>query len=439
MQRIELQPRTSEPAQAEQQSESSKSIDADLACLLGGVLAQVRWVVLAALVILSLVQPLRGRIGIPIWALILMFVGYNLVLDLLRRRTLWLRSFTRIALLDLPLVALLYTFSATTGGPLFVLFLLITACAAASMPLLGGVLYTLTVALLVALIAPTLPLWSWTPIDIRELGVNVIIIALIGVGTALFTRRLTQEQRAAEASRAAAARLEEIDRLRTEFVATISHELRTPLTAAKAGLGMLETSAADRLEPNEQRLLQNARRNIDRLDRHINDLLALNQIKAGVLRLERERLDLRTIISNALSVVHPLIRKKDQALELDLPEPLPLNGDPWRLEQVAINLLCNAYEHTPPGTCIRVSGQATSTKVLFAVSDTGPGIPPEAQADIFERFRRLDGSVGGSGLGLAIVKGVVGLHGGRIWVESEPGQGATFHVALPKQVSPEQP
>jgi signal transduction histidine kinase len=378
MQRIETHRQSSKAAQAEQPSESFKSIDEDRSYLLGGVLAQVRWVVLAALVILSVVQPLRGRTGIPIWALILMFVGYNLVFDLLRRRIPWLRSF---------------------GGPLFVLFLLITACAAASMPLLGGMLYTLAVAVLVTLIAPTLPMWSWTPLNIRELGVDVIIIALVGVGTALFTRRLAQEQRATESSRAAAARLEEIDRLRTEFVATISHELRTPLTAAKAGLGMLETSAAGRLELNEQRLLQNAGRNIDRLDRHISDLLALNQIKAGVLRLDRERLDLRSIISNALSVVHSLIREKDQALELDLPEPLPLNGDPWRLEQVVVNLLCNAYEHTPSGTRITVSGRATSTEVLLAVSDTGPGIPPEAQAAIFERFRRLDGSMGGSGAG----------------------------------------
>jgi len=431
MQRIELQPRSSEPAQAEHSSESSRSIDEDLSYLLGGVLAQVRWVVLAALVILSLVQPLRGRTGIPIWALILMFVGYNLVFDLLRRRIPWLRSFTRIALLDLPIVALLYTFSATTGGPLFVLFLLITACAAASMPLLGGMLYTLAVAVLVTLIAPTLPLWSWTPINIRELGVDAIIIALVGVGTALFTRRLAQEQRAAESSRAAAAHLEEIDRLRTEFVATISHELRTPLTAAKAGLGMLQTSAADRLEPTEQRLLQNARRNIDRLDRHISDLLALNQIKAGVLRLDRERLDLRTIISNALSVVHPLIREKEQALELDLPKPLPLNGDSWRLEQVVVNLFDNAHRYTPPGTRIAVAGRRTADEVRLTVSDAGPGIPAEEQEAIFERFHRVATAEGGSGLGLAIARAIVEIHGGRIWAESQPGSGATFHVALP--------
>jgi hypothetical protein len=186
---------------AGQPPESAQSIDQDRPRLMGGVLAQVRWVVLAALVILSFTQPLRGRTGIAIWTLMLIFVGYNLLFELLRRRIPWLRSFTHIALLDLPIVAVLYTFSATTGGLLLVLFLLITACAAASMSLRGGVIYTFVVAVVVALIAPTLPLWSWTPINIRELGVELIIIVLVGIGTALFTHSLAHEQQAAESSR----------------------------------------------------------------------------------------------------------------------------------------------------------------------------------------------------------------------------------------------
>jgi signal transduction histidine kinase len=415
----------------EQTARSQETLNEDLSCLLAGVLAQVRWVVLAALLLLSVAQPLYGRIDVPTWALIGAFIGYNLLLELLRRQLPALHSFMRVPWLDLPVAAVVYALGATAGGPLYVLFLLITSCAAASMSLRSSLIYTAIVIGVVAAIAPTLPLWASTPEDIRELGVQLIVIGLVGVGMALLTRRLVQERLAAQTSRDEAERLAELGRLRMTFISTVSHDLRTPLTAIKAGVGMVKTSAHERLHDNEHRLLKNVSRNVERLDRHISDLLALNQIEANMLQLQRECLDLHSVVRNAVSVVQPLIEEKGQTLAVDLPDSLSLLGDPWYLERVVINLLCNAHEHTPTATQIAVRGHAEGDVVVLTVSDTGPGIPHDEQERIFQQFQRLSTARSGSGLGLAIVQGIIELHNGRVWLESAPGAGAAFHIQLP--------
>jgi two-component system sensor histidine kinase KdpD len=225
--------------------------------------------------------------------------------------------------------------------------------------------------------------------------------------------------------------LGELDRLRSIFVSSVSHGLRTPLTAARAGLGMLGTTAADRLRSDERDLLENARRNTARLGLIIDDLLAYNQLEAGTLRLDREPLDLRAVVTEAMSSVHPLIQEKGQILEVDLPEPLPGEGDPRRLEQVAVNVLANAHLHTPKGTRISISGRVSGGEVSLSVGDNGPGIPQGELEAVFRRFHRLGSARGGSGLGLAIARGIVELHGGRIRAESRPEAGATFHIFLP--------
>ncbi len=270
-----------------------------------------------------------------------------------------------------------------------------------------------------------------TPERVRDRAAHVLILGLAGVGMAILSRRLAQEQEAARAVRAEAARLAEVQRLRTDFISTVSHDLRTPFTALRAGLGLVQTSLSDRLRPDEAQLLSNVGRNIDRLGILINDLLAFNQFEAGTLHLDRELLDLRAVVTNGIAAVYPLIREKAQTLEVDLPEPLPCRGDPRRLEQVVVNLFDNAHRYTPPGTCIAVAGRRTAGEVVLTVSDAGPGIPPEEQEAIFERFHRVATAEGGSGLGLAIARAIVEIHGGRIWAESQPGAGATFHVALP--------
>jgi hypothetical protein len=250
---------------------------------------------------------------------------------------------------------------------------------------------------------------------------------------------LRLEQVAAQSVRNTAERLEELDRLRADFIATVSHDLRTPLTAARAALVLLATSAADHYRPDEHVLLKNARRNIERLDLLITDLLAYNQLEAGTLRLDREPLDLRAVVTDALSVVYPLIHEKEQVVEVDFPEPLVTEGDPRRLEQVMVNLLANAHWHTPTGTHIAVSGHVNGPDVVLSVHDTGPGIPAEDLEGIFQRFYRLDSAEAGSGLGLAIARSIVTLHAGQIWAESRIGAGTTFCIALPHSTNGENP
>lgn len=404
--------------------------ESELHRFLDRALLGLEWGSLAALLLITLVQPATGRIGLPTWALVLLFATYTLFVDLLRNRIRRLHSFKLKYVLSLPVAGLIYSLGSEPGGPLFVLFFLSVVCAAATLTLRESLLYTVAVAVLTVIIDPTFPGWSVAEGDLRQLGSRLTLLAIFGASTAILTWRLTLEQETARSARGENERLGELDRLRTIFVSSVSHSLRTPLTATQAGLGLLETSAAQRLRSDERDLLENARRNTARLGLVINDLLAYNQLEAGTLQLDHETLDLRAVVTEAMSVMHSLIREKGQVLEIDLPGALPGEGDPRRLEQVIVDLLDNAHLHTPEGTRIRISGRVSGTEILLSVSDNGPGIPPEELEVVFRRSHRLGSAGRGSGLGLAIAKGIVELHGGRIWAESRPGAGATFNVAL---------
>lgn len=401
---------------------------------LSQAVAQMRWATLAVLLLLTLVEPNSGRVDIPSWALLLLFALYNLGVALLPHSSTVRRSHIQNFVFDLPVAALAYFLGNAPGSPLFVLIVLSVTCAAVSMSLLSSLLYTGAAMILTAAIEPTLPLWTSTPEAIREVGTRLVILALAGTGTAILARRFTLEQ---EIAREQAASLQERERMRDNYISTVSHGLRTPFTAVRAGLGMIETSLADRLRPEEAMLFTQVQENADRVFMRINDLLALNQLEAGALHLDRKPLDLRDVITDAIAMMHPLIVGKGQTLEVDLPGPLQMRGDARRLEQVVVNLLDNAHQHTPAGTRIIVSGRSESSErgapgeLLLIVRDTGPGIPHEEHELIFQQFHSADHDAGGWGIGLAVASAVVELHGGRIWVESSVGAGATFFVGLP--------
>jgi signal transduction histidine kinase len=407
---------------------------------LEGAVAGMRWVVLAVMLVITLVWPLPGRTGHPVWAFVAALAVYNLGVEAARARVPRLRSYSWVPYLDLPVAGLLYFLDAEPGGPLFVAFYLAVITAAVCWPLGRALLYTGAVLVLVAAVAPTLPLWSATDAQLRALSARLSVLALVGVGTALLSRRLAQAQARAQAERAEAARLQELDRQRGEFLSSITHDLRTPLTAARAGVAMVASSAADRLRPEEQRVLGTAGRNIERLGLLINDLLTDTQLEAGALHLERRPLDARDVVRGAAAALQPLFREKGQALVLDLPdEHLPVEADPRRLEQALLNLLANAHQHTPAGTRVVAAGRAgAGAAVALSVSDDGPGIPAGQLEAVFRRFHRLgasggsSGGAGGSGLGLAITRAIVELHGGRVWAERRPGGGTGLRIRLPR-------
>jgi signal transduction histidine kinase len=405
--------------------------DGELHRFLDRALFRFELATLVVLLLLTLVQPTFGRAGVPTWVLLLLAIGYRLLVEFVRNHVRVLHTFTWKAALDVPVAVLIYSVGAEPGGPLFVLFFLAVTCATASLTLRGSLIYTAIVMASVAVIDPTLPQWSLTMGNLRNLVTRLILLALLGVGTTILRRRLVLEQVAAQSKRAEAARLEQRDHLRGQFVSHISHDLRTPLTAARAGLVLLNTSLADRIRPDEHDLLSTARRNIDRLQLQITDLLTYNQLAAGAVQLEREPLDLRAVVMEAMNVVHPLLREKAQMLELHLAQPLLLDGDARRLELVVVNLLANAHFHTPSGTRIAIAGVVRDSEVHVTVSDTGPGIPPPALNTIFEPFHHVAAAEGGSGLGLMIARSIIEMHHGQIRVESTPGHGAAFHIVLP--------
>lgn len=407
-----------------------RDLQTDLQRFLRRALSGMRWAIIGALLVITFLQPTASRVDLPTWTLIVLFAGYNLGIQLMQRRLAPPRSLVVGAMLDLPVIGVLYFLGNEPGGPLFVLFFLAVDSAAAGMALRGALVYT-GIAILLA--AGTDLVWMLvlpTPGDVRMLVARMLTLALVGVGMAIVSRRLVMEYAAHQAVQTDAAHRAELEHLRTTFISTMSHELRTPLTASRAALGLLETSASDRLRPDEGELLSNARRNTERLTIYIDDLLSFNEIEAGMFRLDREELDLRTVITDSLSAIYPLILQKGQTLEIVLPERLPCLGDARQLEQVVVNVLSNAQRHTPVGTRIALSGTVTPSEIGFVVSDTGPGIPPAELEAIFQRFHRLAAEVEGSGLGLAIARRIVDLHGGRMWAESAVGEGASFHVIL---------
>jgi signal transduction histidine kinase len=400
---------------------------------LGTTLSRLRWIIIATSLCITVIWPVQGRLGHSIWQLILLFACYNAVIEIVRRFVPQQGSFAWVPLLDLLAVAVIYYLDYDPGGPTFVYFYLALISAAGTMSLRRTVLYTGAVVATVAVLAPTLPGWSVDHYNIRQLSSRLVVMALMGIGTAILSRRLALEYEQRRSVQLEASRLEELDRLRNEFIASISHDLFTPLTAVRAGLGMLEAQEPERRSPEAQRLWTNVRRNVERLDLLIGDLLTLNQIKAGALHLDREPIDLRVIVADALAGVHSLVVEKGQTIEADLAEALPIEGDPRRLEQAIMNLLINAHRHTPGGTRIEIGGRCNDDRVLLSVRDNGPGIAPEELDAIFARFQRGASPAPGSGLGLATARSLVELHGGRLWAESAEHQGATFHITLPRR------
>ncbi len=397
-------------------------------------LTRLRWGTLAALLLITVAQPATGYLNLPAWLLVLAFAAYSGLMYLLQVRLERLRSFRLLAILDLPVAGALYLLANEAGGPLFILLFLVLGSAAVIMTLRDSLLYTAATAITAAAIDTMLGYWSPVGGDVRKLATRVVMLALVGAGTAILARRLALEYEATAESRGTVERLAERAEMRAEFLATVTHDLRTPLTAVSAGLGMLKISSDSRLRADEQDLLVNVRRNVERLSVLIDDLLTFNQLGSGSMQLDREPVDLRSIVLDSVSGVHPLIHEKGQTLELDLPEPLPIMGDARRLEQVVVNLLANGSRHTPAGTRILISGRIQDGSVLLTVMDTGGGIPQDELDAIFQRFYRLRPGLleGGSGLGLAIARALIDAHGGRIWAESDVGQGTTFHISLPR-------
>jgi PAS domain S-box-containing protein len=226
------------------------------------------------------------------------------------------------------------------------------------------------------------------------------------------------------------------ERVKSEFVSVVSHELRTPLTSIRGSLRLIEGGKTGELPADAMDLVRMANSNCERLLRLINDILDLDKIEAGKLRLRLEQLELREVVDRAVRSVQGLATESGVTLSIALASPAAVEGDLDRLVQVLTNLLSNAIKFSPPQSDVHIVGGAgREGRVRLSVQDQGPGIPPEQIPRLFGKFQQLDSSdtrtKGGTGLGLAISKAIVEQHGGEIGVESEVGRGTVFWFELP--------
>jgi signal transduction histidine kinase len=232
----------------------------------------------------------------------------------------------------------------------------------------------------------------------------------------------------------------EVDRLKSEFVATVSHELRTPMTSIKGYVDILLMGVAGQLSDQQLRFLQVVQQNTERLTILVNDLLDLSRIEAGQVSLSMGSIDLPDLIEEVMEEIDRLTVAENKSMQftLDLSPDLPLiNGDAERIRQILINLLGNAFHYTPSNGNVKLSALLVGEEVQVDIKDNGVGIPPKEQERIFDRFYRGENhmviATAGTGLGLSIVAKLINMHHGRIWVQSSgiEGQGSTFSFTLP--------
>lgn len=229
--------------------------------------------------------------------------------------------------------------------------------------------------------------------------------------------------------------LRELDRLKSEFLATVSHDLRTPLTVIKGSIDLLERDT-ERMEAIQAKLVRSIGRNTQRLMDMVEQLLEMIQLQDGRVVLHRQLVDIRDIVSDTADAMTVAAASRGQLITVASPsDATPVFVDRSRIQQVMTNLVGNACKYGPEDEHIEVAIEDSGQEVLVRVHDKGAGIAPDDQKRIFEKFYRsetMSARAEGSGLGLAICQSIIALHGGRIWVDSQPGEGTTFTYTVPK-------
>ncbi|KAF0110972.1 MAG: two-component system OmpR family phosphate regulon sensor histidine kinase PhoR [Chloroflexi bacterium] len=227
--------------------------------------------------------------------------------------------------------------------------------------------------------------------------------------------------------------LRKLETVRKDFISNISHELRTPLASLKALTETLQNGALHDPAVSNRFLLQ-MDEEIDNLTQIVQELLELSKIESGRVPLEKKRTSAHEIVSRPVERMKLQAERAGITLETILPAELPnLDVDLTKIHQVFMNLIHNAIKFTPPGGRISVAAQLQTDSVVFSIADSGTGILPNDLKRVFERFYKSDRSRsgGGTGLGLSISRHIVEIHDGKIWAESTPGEGSTFHFSIP--------
>ncbi|NOZ59327.1 MAG: PAS domain S-box protein [Euryarchaeota archaeon] len=252
------------------------------------------------------------------------------------------------------------------------------------------------------------------------------------MGSVGVAKDITREVRAEEAMRRAYEELKRLDQLKSDIIANVSHEIRTPITIAK---GYIELAKEEKDEAERIAELEAATRALMRLNDIVEDLISIADIERGDFKLKPREVEVWEVVVRALEAKEELARSKEVSIGVELKYTGKLFADSAKLQRVLMNLLDNAIKFNRRGGEVRMCVERSNGEVLFSVSDTGIGIPEERLGEIFKPLTQLDPSstrhYGGTGTGLAVAKRIVEAHGGRIWVESTPGEGSTFYFTVP--------
>jgi signal transduction histidine kinase len=260
---------------------------------------------------------------------------------------------------------------------------------------------------------------------------RIIRIEVLGIhdakdrplGTVMIFRDVTRER--------------EINKMKDDFVSLVSHELRTPLAAMKGATDNLLDGLVGSLNSAQDRCLAVIKRNIERLNRMISDLLDISRIEAGKIQLIKQKTDIISLVSEVLALLKdPAKEKNINLLTSYVPDMPVIDADPDKIIQVLINLVGNALKFTPSGGQVTIGVGKVVDYLQISVVDTGSGIPSQDLNKVFDKFYQVTrtddaAKVKGTGLGLPISKGIVEKHGGKIWAQSELGKGSNFSFTLP--------
>jgi signal transduction histidine kinase len=225
----------------------------------------------------------------------------------------------------------------------------------------------------------------------------------------------------------------EADRLKSEFIEAASHELRSPVTAVNIAMQVIDHKLPEDADDSLRETVAIAKKGTRRLADLVNNLLDITTMEAGGLRVERERADLRELVTDTVEMFKPLAEEKGISLDADFSGDTIVEVDVLAVKRILENLISNAIKFTDDGS-VKVTADSSGKDIRLAVTDTGRGIPDKFQPEVFNRFSRMHLSTHsderGAGLGLALTRGLAEAHGGRVWLESIEGEGSTFHVEL---------
>ena len=231
-------------------------------------------------------------------------------------------------------------------------------------------------------------------------------------------------------------KLKELDQLKSQFVSNVSHEFKTPLAIAKECINLVLEKHFGEVTSKQKDTLEKGKNTIERLLRLVTDLLDLARIESGKMSMKREEISMGRLLEDVLATYETELVKRSITIDKRVSAGAgTIWADADKITEVMINLLSNAIKYTPDNGMIKINLTGDHGQISFEIEDSGPGIPKKDQARIFDKFERIQAEKQeGTGLGLPIAKDIIGLHKGKLWVESKPGKGSKFSFVLPRDV-----